>query len=131
MSSSFGSSFSGLRSFVALSALAASAAFVRPALAAAPTELVYDAVNAYQVNASNDSEITHRSFAVTGILHGQSAEQTATYQFYYDQVTPDRLAPSCERYALMAMKSAGHFALVLVVGEIDPVTVTACRLQRL
>jgi hypothetical protein len=118
------------RALFGLSVLTAASVTAAPADAAGPGDQVFDAVNGYEAKLENSQNIYHRVFAVTGILHGQAAEQTLTYQFF-DGDTGDRFAPTCERFALIAMKNAGHFAFVVVTDPSGtPNSVIGCRLER-
>jgi hypothetical protein len=88
---------------------------------------VFDAVNGFEAVAFNPGGSNRGAFKVTGVLHGQGNEQTLGYQFA-DFETADRHYASCERFALIAMKDAGHYAFVV---DIDAMrNVMSCHLQR-
>jgi hypothetical protein len=118
--------------FVALGALASSLALALPARADNTTK-IYDAVNAYEARVIRDQTGNYRGFTITGIPRGASAEETATY-YFWDATTGDSFYPTCERLALMAMKDAGKYALILTTqpssGNTQGVGLYSCRLER-
>jgi len=111
-------------------ALAACAALAAPAFASEGDAQIYDAVNGFEIASGNNPPL-HHGFIVTGIKRGESAEQSTPYQFP-DPDTGDRYVASCERYAMIAMKDAGHYAFVVVTypGSGTPLTIEGCRLER-
>jgi hypothetical protein len=117
-----------------LSAIAVTAPTADATVAAGPNDRAFDAVSAFEAKIVSSSS-GYQAFAVTGILRGQSAEQTIPFTFG-DADTAARYAPSCERYALIALKDAGHFSFVVVTnGYVNPndgtMPVVSCRLERL
>jgi len=97
-------------------ALAAALVSVPVRAQAAPSQYVFVAVDALDVQPSK--------FVVTGVLDGESAARTVTVNFstaYAEQVV------MCERLALLAMTRPGQFRLEI---ETNSTSYYACRLAR-
>jgi hypothetical protein len=97
------------------------------ASAAVASTRTFDAVNGFEQVSSTDNDVYFHTFVVTGIVRGQATEQTFTYHFR-SQETADRYYQSCERFALLAMKDAGHYAFIVKLDGAD--YVAGCRLEK-
>jgi hypothetical protein len=101
-------------------------ALAAPVSAAFSATQTFDAVNGFEQDLLNSGDTFHHTFVVTGIQRGQASASSVTYQFY-DQEIADRYYASCERFALLAMKDAGHYAFIVTT---DGQYVTRCRLEK-
>jgi hypothetical protein len=114
------------RAFLGLCVLAAATA-VAPRASADDTPVIFDSVDTYQARISNGADPS--TFVVTGIIRGQATAQTIGFHFYANSFDPQLGLPaSCERYALIAMKDAGHYSFVVTTQT--PSIVVGCSLER-
>jgi hypothetical protein len=122
-----------IRALIGLSLVASAFAFSLDAGAANDPERIYDAVSSYE---ALSREAYRGGFTLNGILRGQSAGQTSNY--VYGDSDQAAAKSSCERFALIAMKDAGHYAFVVRYQSgaiLNPSGapadyVVACRLER-
>ena len=82
---------------------------------------VYDTVDAIEVRGLN-------WITVTGIIAGQGAPSTLTYQLEGGSYAGTDAAARCDRLALLAMSKPGKFQLVMKYGYLSGLDAFSCKL---